>query len=741
MPGDLTRAADPCPRCRGARVIGRGARGTVVAVCTPDTGPVAVKVGAAHDMAAEKSMLLAAGSGSAEGVVPVLSRRDVCEAAPWFAMPLVVDAGAVPSTLAQWLRNMRGDVMPGEFVLQRVVSLARAVAHVHSVHMVHRDIKPENVLVQGARTMLCDFDQSQMLGAWKGVARCGKGGGTLGFASPEQVVGWAARDRRGVLHVVHYLTQASDVWSVGVILVAVALGTGDRVLQTAQALCTEAASRAKALVAGDTSLLTLEDLNHHLQVLRWSLARELRHLFLTFVCCHQWRFALHLAAIAEACLTADPADRPAAADVARRLSLCSPNRPESCRHGHSPPSLPMVLPAAQVGDAQVARVLVRLRAAVAAGNTRMTVRDVDGAALAVAVAGAAVAGLGLGSVRYLLLPPSPWVRNVRQWLSTAMAVAASASNPRMVCVVDGCRWWHGDLGRLTKACEDVVETLRGAATVITVLCLPCNGRGAEGDGAACWARTDGDGLFDGDLEVDSLGIAMARRCATEDVRVMQAVVGVRRACRLLDKYGRQVVRAEMAQDAGALAAALADYDAGGHASHVNEAACTLGAVAVDEPAWGCVRLEWALGLPACGVAAHWLVYSRHSVLLMKHVWEAAWITGLQLLLDVNPQPVLPLTLARCMASLCSLLAVGTRADVCGGGAMCGSVCLQRLVVCMLLSQSVEITLGQVRVAAETAALGLTLVSKSSQLGILLRVLHAVRRRRCLVVCSACTLGA
>jgi hypothetical protein len=41
---------------------------------------------------------------------------------------------------------------------------------------------------------------------------------------------------------------------------------------------------------------------------------------------------------------------------------------------------------------------------------------------------------------------------------------------------------------------------------------------------------------------------------------------------------------------------------------------------------------------------------------------------------------------------------------------------------------VEITLGQVRVAAETAALGLTLVSKTSQLGILLRVLHAVRRR-------------
>ncbi len=657
MPGDLARAADPCPRCRGARVIGRGARGTVVAVCTPDTGPVAVKVGAAHDMAAEKSLLLAAGSGTCEGVVPVLSRRDVCEAGPWFAMPLVVDAGAVPSTLAQWLKNMRGDVMPGEFVLQRVVSLARAVAHVHSMHMVHRDIKPENVLVQGARTMLCDFDQSQMLGAWKGVVRCAKGGGTLGFASPEQVVGWAARDRRGVLHVVHNLTQASDVWSVGVILVAVALGTGDRVMQTAQALCTEAAARAKALVAGDTSLLTVEDLNHHLQVLRWSLARELRHLFLTFVCCHQWRFALQLAAIAEACLTADPAARPAAADVARRLALCPPSRPDSCRHGHSPPSLPMVLPAAQVGDVAVARVLARLRAAVAAGNTRMTVRDVDGAALAVAVAAATA-----GGVRYVLLPPSPWVRNVRQWLASAMglsaAAVAAASNPRMVCVVDACRWWHGDLGRLTKACEDVVETLRGVATVVTVLCLPCNVRGAEGDGAACWARAQEAGLCDGDVEVDSLGIPMARRCATEDVRVMQAVVGARRACRMLDTYGRQVVRAEMAQDAAALGAALAAYDASGSATLVNEAACTLGTEAVDEPAWGCVRLEWALGLPACGVAAHWLVYSRHSVVLMKHVWEAAWITGLQMLLHVNTQPALPDTLARCMASLCSLLAVG-----------------------------------------------------------------------------------
>jgi serine/threonine protein kinase len=80
--------------------------------------------------------------------------------------------------------------------------LLRGLGYVHAQGIVHRDLKPANVLVAGGRAHLTDFGLAG--GAW---------GGTLFYASPEQLAG-------------EVLDHRSDLYAVGLMLYERAYGAG-----------------------------------------------------------------------------------------------------------------------------------------------------------------------------------------------------------------------------------------------------------------------------------------------------------------------------------------------------------------------------------------------------------------------------------------------------------------------------------------------------------------------------------
>ncbi len=81
--------------------------------------------------------------------------------------------------------------------------LLRGLGYVHAQGIVHRDLKPANVLVAGGRSHLTDF----------GLAGGASWGGTLFYASPEQLAG-------------EKLDQRSDLYAVGLMLYERVYGAG-----------------------------------------------------------------------------------------------------------------------------------------------------------------------------------------------------------------------------------------------------------------------------------------------------------------------------------------------------------------------------------------------------------------------------------------------------------------------------------------------------------------------------------
>ena len=119
--------------------------------------------------------------------------------------------------LDQWLAEH--GPLGAEQALETFRSVARAVQQAHQLGMLHCDIKPANVLVSvTGEVKLTDFTLAHLLDA---DAFRGPGGGSAGYASPEQMDGLAVNER-------------TDIYALGALLrrLAGSLGhTGEQVYQ------------------------------------------------------------------------------------------------------------------------------------------------------------------------------------------------------------------------------------------------------------------------------------------------------------------------------------------------------------------------------------------------------------------------------------------------------------------------------------------------------------------------------
>jgi serine/threonine protein kinase len=106
----------------------------------------------------------------------------------------------------------------GPIPLDAVVALARclaaALAAIHAAGYVHQDISPENVILPGAKphaAVIVDFGISLDLRSDAARRRPAVFAGKMSFASPEQMQG-------------EPVTQASDLYSLGLVIAAAARG-------------------------------------------------------------------------------------------------------------------------------------------------------------------------------------------------------------------------------------------------------------------------------------------------------------------------------------------------------------------------------------------------------------------------------------------------------------------------------------------------------------------------------------
>lgn len=173
---------------------------------------------------------------------------------PWLVTSLV----AGPS-LADVIKSQ--GPLPSEPVWRLVAGLAEALAAVHACGIVHRDVTPGNVLLASDGPRLIDFGLARALGS-SNMTATGIVIGTPAFLSPEHVRG----DQVG---------PASDIFSLGSLLVFAATGAGP--FGSGEPI--EVLGR---IGAGEPDF------------------RGLRG---------------HLREVAAACLAADPADRPAPAEI------------------------------------------------------------------------------------------------------------------------------------------------------------------------------------------------------------------------------------------------------------------------------------------------------------------------------------------------------------------------------------------------------------------------------------------
>ncbi|WP_030174295.1 serine/threonine-protein kinase [Streptomyces sp. NRRL S-813] len=190
----------------------------------------------------------------------------VLDADPEASVPWVATGYAAGPSLAAAVADV--GPLPAHCVRGLVAGLAEALAAVHELGLVHRDVKPSNVLLTLDGPLLIDFGIARAMAGTASLTSSGVSIGSPGYMAPEQILG------KGV-------TGAADVFSLGAVLVHAATG--------------------EPPFLGDSSAALLYKVVHEEPELDSLADGELREL-------------------ARACLSKDPAARPAPTEIAHRLA-------------------------------------------------------------------------------------------------------------------------------------------------------------------------------------------------------------------------------------------------------------------------------------------------------------------------------------------------------------------------------------------------------------------------------------
>lgn len=189
----------------------------------------------------------------------------VLDADPDAPVPWVATAYAAGPTLAAAVSDT--GPLPAHTVRALGAGLAEALTAVHELGLVHRDVKPSNVLLTLDGPLLIDFGIARAVDGTASLTSSGVSIGSPGYMSPEQILG-------------RKVTGAADVFSLGAVLAYAATG--------------------RPPFPGDSSAALLYKVVHEEPDLG-SFSGEPRQ-------------------VAADCLAKEPSERPAPAQVARRLA-------------------------------------------------------------------------------------------------------------------------------------------------------------------------------------------------------------------------------------------------------------------------------------------------------------------------------------------------------------------------------------------------------------------------------------
>ncbi|WP_326699216.1 serine/threonine protein kinase [Streptomyces sp. NBC_01754] len=257
------------PRTVGAyRLIGRlgaGGMGRVYLGRSAGGRTVAVKVVHPHFALDEQFRARFRREVEAARRVGARWTAPVLDADPDAPVPWVATGYVAGPPLAEAVT--RHGPLPEHTVRVLGSGLGEALAAVHGHGLIHRDVKPSNVLLALDGPRLIDFGIARALGATVSLTSTGVSVGSPGYMAPEQIRGLD-------------VSGAADVFSLGAVLAYAATGC--------------------APFPGDSSAVLLYKVVHEEPELG-DLEGELRELV-------------------TACLAKRPGDRPAPAELARRLA-------------------------------------------------------------------------------------------------------------------------------------------------------------------------------------------------------------------------------------------------------------------------------------------------------------------------------------------------------------------------------------------------------------------------------------
>lgn len=196
---------------RALAVLGQGGMGRVLLAASPDGRLVAVKQIHTHlasdpGFRARFRREVAASQRVSGAYTAAVMKADAEAPTPWLASVFV--PGPPLGDVVE-----RAGALPEEAVRRLATGLTTALTEIHRVGLIHRDLKPDNVLITEDGVRVIDFGIARAVRSESSteLTRTGWVVGSPSFMSPEQAESGE-------------LTAASDIFSLGSILVTAATG-------------------------------------------------------------------------------------------------------------------------------------------------------------------------------------------------------------------------------------------------------------------------------------------------------------------------------------------------------------------------------------------------------------------------------------------------------------------------------------------------------------------------------------